>query len=92
MLDTTKCYGRREAYNMLRSVSENFETNAVKKVCQASLKNPRVKDEYQNFKDLLEQEIHLFNLSDKLTFVSSTKVLVKKPAGRYFIYVLDTSV
>ena len=43
LLDSTKCYGDREAYNMPRSVSENFETNAVKKLSKASLKNPIVK-------------------------------------------------
>jgi len=43
LLDSTKCYGHREAYNMPRSVSERFETNAVKNLAKTSLKNPRLK-------------------------------------------------
>jgi hypothetical protein len=90
-LDSTKCYAHREAYNMPRSVSENFETKAVKKLYKASLKNLRVKQEYTAVKDLLEQGVHPINLSAKSTYVSPTKVLVKKPEGRYLIEVSDTS-
>lgn len=91
LLDSTKCYAHREAYNMPRSVSENFETNAVKKLCKASLKNPRTKKEYKAVKDLLKQGVHPINLSEKSTYVSPTKVLVKKPEGRYLVEVSDTS-
>ena len=45
LLDSTKCYGHREAYDMPRSVSENWETKAVKKLYKTSLKNPRFKKE-----------------------------------------------
>ena len=72
-------------------MSENFETNAVKKLSKASLKNPRVKKEYKAVKDLLEEGVHPINLSEKSTYVSSTKVLVKKPEGRYLIGVSDTN-
>ena len=72
------------------SVSENFETNAVKNLSKASLKNPRVKKEYKAVKDLLEQGIHPINLSEKSTYVSPTKVLVKKSEGRYLVDVSDT--
>ena len=91
LLDSTKCYGHREAYDMPRSVSENFETKAVKKLCKASLKNPRMKNEYKAVKDLLEQGVHPINLSRKSTYVSPTKVLIKKPEGRYLVEVSDTS-
>ncbi len=91
LLDSTKCYAHREAYNTPRSVSENFETNAVKKLCKASLKNPRVKKEYKGVKDLLKQGVHPINLSEKSTYVSPTKVLVKKAEGRYLVDVSDTN-
>ena len=72
-------------------MSENFETKAVKKLCKASLKNPRVKKEYKAVKDLLKKGVHPINLSEKSTYVSPTKVLVKKPEGRYLVEVSDTS-
>ena len=52
---------------MPRSVCESFQTKAVKKLSKTSLKN------------LLGEGVHLVNLSEKSTYVSSTKVLVKKP-------------
>lgn len=91
LLDSTKCYGHREAYNMPRSVSENFETKAVKKLSKISLKNPRLKKEYKAVKDLLKEGVHPVNLSEKSTYVSPTKVLVKKPEGRYLVDVSDTN-
>ena len=78
LLDSTKCYGYGEGYNMPRSVSETFETNAVIRFANKFLKNPMVKREYKLVKSQLEDGIHLVNLSEKSTFVSSTKVLVKK--------------
>ena len=90
LLDSTKCYGHREAYNMPRSVSENLETKAVKKLYNLSLKNPNLKKEYKDVKDLLNKGIHPVNIGKKSTFVSPTKVLVKKPEGRYLVDVSDT--
>jgi hypothetical protein len=90
LLDSTKCYGHREAYNLPRSVSEQFETNAVKNLAKTSLKNPRLKKEYIVVKDLLKEGVHPVNLSEKSTYVSSTKVLVKKAEGRYIVDVSDT--
>ena len=90
LLDATKCYGHREGYNMPRSVSEKFEKKAVRKVAKTSLKNPRVKSEYKTVQGQLEDGIHPVNLSEKSTFVSSTKVLVKKNEGRYLVDVSDT--
>ena len=90
LLDSTKCYGHREAYNMPRSVSELFETNAVKNLAKISLKNPRVNKEYLEIKAQIEQGVHPVNLSNKSTYISSTKVLVKKPEGRYIVDVSDT--
>ena len=91
LLDSTKCYGHREAYNMPRSVSENLETKAVKKLYKISLKNPRLKKEYKAVKDLLKEGVHPVNLSKKSAYVSPTKVLVKKPEGRYLVDVSDTN-
>jgi len=91
LLDSTKCYGHREAYNMPRSVSENWETKAVKKLYKTSLKNPRLKKEYKAVKDLLKEGVHPVNLSKRSAYVSPTKVLVKKPEGRYLVDVSDTN-
>ena len=91
LLDPTKCYGHREAYNMPRSVTERFESNAVRKLAKNSLKNPNLKNEYKAVKDLLKKGIHPVNIGKKSTFVSPTKVLVKKPEGRYLVDVSDTN-
>ena len=90
LLDSTKCYGHREGFNMPRSVSEKFETKSVKKLANKSLKDPRVKREYKSVKNQLEDGIHPVNLSERSTFVSSTKVLVKKNEARYIVDVSDT--
>ena len=71
-------------------MSEKFETNAVRKLAKKSLKDPRVKREYTSVKSQIEDRIYPVNLSKKLTFVSSTKVLVKKGEGRYIVDVSDT--
>ena len=76
---------------MPRSVSENLETKAVKKLYNLSLKNPNLKKEYKDVKDLLNKGIHPVNIGKKSTFVSPTKVLVKKPEGRYLVEVSDSS-
>ena len=75
---------------MPRSVSENLETKAVKKLYNLSLKNPNLKKEYKDVKDLLNKGIHPVNIGKKSTFVSPTKVLVKKPEGRYLVDVSDS--
>ena len=49
-----------------------------------------VKREYKLVKSQIEDKIHTVNLSKKSTFVSSTKVLVKKNEGRYIVNVSDT--
>lgn len=90
IFDSTRCYGLREAYDMPRSVSERFETNAVKNLAKISLKNPRLKKEYLEMKAQIEQGVHPVNLSNSSTYVSSTKVLVKKAEGRYIVDVSDT--
>lgn len=90
LLDSTKRYGHREDFNMPRSVSENLEPKAVKNLCNLSLKNPNLKREYKGVKDLFKKGIHPLNIGKKSTFVSPTKVLVKKPKGRYLIDVSDT--
>jgi len=74
-------------------VSERFETNAVKNLAKISLKNPRVNKEYLEIKAQIEQGVHPANLSNKstyITYISSTKVLVKKSDGRYIVDVSDT--
>lgn len=87
LLDSTKCYGHREAYNTPRSVSKNFKTSAVKKLSNTSLKNPRLNK--KAIKAKIEEGVHPVNLSDKSTYVSSSKVLVKKSEGRYLVDVSD---
>jgi len=49
------------------------------------------KKEFKSVKNLIRKGVHPTNLSEKSTYVSSTKVLVKKPEGRYLIEVSDTS-
>ena len=90
-MDSTKCCGHRETYNMPRSVYENFETKAMGKLCKVSLKNPRMKKEYKAVTGQLKQGVHPVNLSEKSTYVRSTKILVKKPEGRYLVEVSDAS-
>lgn len=77
LLDSTKCYGHREAYNMPSSVSENLETKAVEKLYKASLKHSRFKKDYKVVKDLFKEGVYPINLSDNVTYVSPTKVLIK---------------
>ena len=91
LFDTTKCYGHREGFNIPRSVSERFETNAVRKVARTALRDPLFKKEYEFVKSELEQGIHPVNLSAKSTYVSSTKVLVKKGEGRYIVEISETN-
>lgn len=91
LLDSTKCYAHREAFNMPRSVGESFQTKAVKKLSKISLKNTKLQKEYESVKNQLREGVHPVNLSERSTYVSSTKVLVKKPEGRYLIEVSDTS-
>jgi len=90
LVDSTKCYGHREGYNMPRSVSEKFETKAVRKLAETSLKNPKLKKEYGNVMGLLEEGVHPINIGKKSTYVGSTKVLVKKTEGRYIVDISDT--
>lgn len=71
-------------------MSEQFETNAVKKIAKISLKNPGVNREYLEIKAQIKQGVHSINLSSKSTYISSTKVLVKKPEGRYIVDVSNT--
>lgn len=46
--------------------------------------------EYKAVKDLLKERVYPVNLWKKATFVSPTKVLVKKPEGRYLVDISDT--
>ncbi len=91
VFDSTKCYAHREGFNTPRSVTEQFESNAVKKLAKTSLKNPRLQKEYLVVQSSIEEGIHPVNLSEKSTYVSSTKVLVKKSEGRYIVDVSDTT-
>ena len=92
LLDSTKCYGHREAYNMPRSVSEQFETTAVSKLATDSLKNSYMQKEYTRIKKSLNDGIHPVNIGKKSTFVSADKVLIKASKGRYLVKVSDTQV
>jgi hypothetical protein len=72
-------------------IEAGFDIVYVGKLCKASLKNPRMKKEYKAVTDQLKQGVHPVNLSERSTYVSPTKVLVKKPEGRYLVEVSDTS-
>ena len=56
-----------------------------------SLKNPRLQKKYKSVKNLLREGVHPINLSDKSTYVSSSKVLVKKFEGRYLVDISYTN-
>jgi hypothetical protein len=56
-----------------------------------AMKNPRIKQEYQNIKNLLEEGIHPVNIGKNSAFVSSTKVLIKKGEARYIVDVSETT-
>ncbi len=92
LLDSTKCYGHREAYNMPRSLYERFESNAVSKLAKNSLKDPTMKKEYTRIKKSLNDGIHPVNIGKKSTFVSADTVLIKAAKGRYLAKVSDTHV
>ena len=77
---------------MPRSVTEQFESKAVKKVAKTSLKNPLFKKEYARVKQEIEQGIHPINVGYNSVFVSSDKVLIKCSTGRYLVEVGDTKV
>ena len=86
LLDSTKCYGHREAYEMPRSVTERFETSAVSKLAKTSLKNSQLKKEYARVKESIKEGIHPVNVGYNSAFVSSDKVLVKCSKGRGAIF------
>lgn len=77
LLDSTKCYGHREAYNIPREVTERFEASAVSKLVKHSLRNPRFKKEYARVQKSMKEGIHPINVGYKSAFVSSDKVLIK---------------
>ena len=92
LLDSTKCYGHREAYDMPREVTERFKASAVSKLAKNSLKNPLLKKEYARVKKSIKQGIHPINVGYNSAFVSSDKVLIKCLKGRYLVEVGDTKV
>jgi hypothetical protein len=92
LLDSTKCYGHREAYDMPREVTERFEASAVSKLAKNSLKDPLLKKEYARVKKSMKEGIHPINVGYNSAFVSSDKVLIKCSKGRYLVEVGDTKV
>ena len=62
LLDSTKCYGHREAYDMPREVTEQFETSAVSKLAKSSLKTPGLKKEYGRVQKSIQKGIHPINV------------------------------
>jgi len=92
LLDSTKCYGHREAYDMPREVTERFEASAVSKLVKNSLKDPLLKKEYARVKKSMKEGIHPINVGYNSAFVSSDKVLIKCSKGRYLVEVGDTKV
>ena len=50
-----------------------------------------MKKEYKAVTGQLKQGVHPVNLSEKSTYVRSTKILVKKPEGKYLVEVSDAS-
>ena len=77
-LEEELCSLSDQPQNAARTVTEKFDKSNV------------VKNEYKEVKELLNKGIHPVNIGKKSTFVSSTKVLIKKPEGRYLVNVSDT--
>ena len=92
LLDSTKCYGHREAYDMPREVTERFEASAVSKLAKNSLKDPLLKKEYARVKKSMKEGIHPINVGYNSAFVSSDKLLIKCSKGQYLVEVGDTKV
>ena len=92
LLDSTKCYGHREASDIPREVTERFEASAVSKLAKNSLKDPLLKKEYARVKKSMKEGIHPINIGYNSAFVSSDKVLIKCSKGRYLVEVGDTKV
>lgn len=92
LLDSTKCYGHREAYNTPRSYTERFDSNTAAKLAKNALKDPILKKEYAKIKNSLNEGIHPINIGKKSAFVSADKVLIKAAKGRYLAKVSDTHV
>lgn len=72
-LEEELCSLSDQPQNAARTVTEKFDKSNV------------VKNEYKEVKELLNKGIHPVNIVKKSTFVSSTKVLIKKPEGRYLV-------
>jgi len=62
LLDSTKYYGHRDAYDIPREVTERFEAPAVSKLAKNSLKTPLFKKEYDRVKNSIKQGIHPINV------------------------------
>ena len=88
------CYnqGHINDMDMHRTVSENFQTNAIKKLAKASLKNTEFQKEYSVVKALLEAGVSPTKIGGGSTYVSSNMVLIKKPEGRYLVQVSDNNI
>lgn len=78
--------------NMPCTVYENFEIPAVKRLCTSSLRNQRLEREYRLVKEQLRNGIHPVNIGQKSTYVSPTKVLIKKSEGRYLVEITSTGI
>lgn len=85
---------KNKRYGYCRVSSKEQARNSsldTQKLSKDSLKNQRMKKEYQAVKDQLEQGIHPVDIGRKSAYADATKVLVKKKEGRYMIDVSDTS-
>lgn len=92
VLELSRCYARREDFDIPRSVVENFGPKSVKKLAKVALKSPDLKNEYQSITTKLSQGIHPVKISERSTYVSADMVLIKKPVGRYLVKISDSTI
>jgi hypothetical protein len=66
-------------------ITENFESNAVKKLVKKSINNADVKREYAKIKKQLKEGIDPVHIGSKSTKLRGNKVLIKGSHGRYLV-------
>ena len=73
-------------------ITENFQSNAVKRLVKKSLNNAKVKREYAKIKKQLKDGTDPVHIGSKSTKLRGNKVLIKGKHGRYLVETVDDQV
>lgn len=73
-------------------ITENFQSNAVKRLVKKSLKNAKVKREYAKIKKQLKDVIDPVQIGSKSAKLRGNKVLIKGKHGRYLVETISDQV